>query len=481
MKVSKTGQTTLYVSTNLNSAPYPTPSPMPLSAPAFSGQFYSPIAQNLSPTVLSDGNFASLSMEIKKRVYCDWQDCTASFTTKSHLGRHYRTHLNLKPFICNICTKKFSRKDNLNQHIQTHERRKENAEKKASSPSTAPVKKRKDGVSKSASFSMSTSVPMPTSVHSPCTVVPSSSIPSTLVSTTHVTSNNNALAVGPQPQPQQQLVQVYQTNVPIQTVVSSNVPLNDTFTFSPHFTNVNVSVPYSSSQQPHSNIPLSNNQYQNLTTNPPLVIYQSSLNHDSNGLPAPSLNQTLNGTGMESIMQTNVISPVPSVASSISQLSASETPNSFTFVSNNVACDPNFNAVPSIYDSSRPQSTPLMYNLSEIQPFEPNSNIMINPAYSTSVELQPIVVSNFEPTFNQTNANLSMGKIVAGPQPQPLRTSSIIIQTVPQQTQIMQDSVRSAPVVNSNVFNWPPNNAKVVQPGPTHTFSSGVHGSNMYV
>ncbi|KAJ1557591.1 hypothetical protein HK096_006383 [Nowakowskiella sp. JEL0078] len=58
-----------------------------------------------------------------RRVQCDWEDCEASFTTKSHLRRHLQTHLKLKPFTCSICDKSFSRKDNLRQHYQIHKRK----------------------------------------------------------------------------------------------------------------------------------------------------------------------------------------------------------------------------------------------------------------------------------------------------------------------------------------------------------------------
>lgn len=48
--------------------------------------------------------------------------CAKKYRYRVNCIRHEKTHLGLKPHVCNICSKAFHRKDYLKNHLRTHEK-----------------------------------------------------------------------------------------------------------------------------------------------------------------------------------------------------------------------------------------------------------------------------------------------------------------------------------------------------------------------
>ena len=46
--------------------------------------------------------------------------CNKRFSQKLHMLEHIRTHIGEKPFVCSTCNKSFSQKSTLSRHIRTH-------------------------------------------------------------------------------------------------------------------------------------------------------------------------------------------------------------------------------------------------------------------------------------------------------------------------------------------------------------------------
>ncbi|KAI9285122.1 hypothetical protein BC943DRAFT_324544 [Umbelopsis sp. AD052] len=53
---------------------------------------------------------------------CNWNSCGKSFGRRSDLERHYRIHINDRPFICTFpaCRKRFIQRSALTVHMRTH-------------------------------------------------------------------------------------------------------------------------------------------------------------------------------------------------------------------------------------------------------------------------------------------------------------------------------------------------------------------------
>ncbi|XP_051027996.1 Krueppel-like factor 17 [Acomys russatus] len=58
----------------------------------------------------------------EKPYVCEWESCTWSFFRSDELKRHKLTHTRDRPHICRECGRRFMRADHLKQHDRTHRR-----------------------------------------------------------------------------------------------------------------------------------------------------------------------------------------------------------------------------------------------------------------------------------------------------------------------------------------------------------------------
>ena len=52
------------------------------------------------------------------QVQCE--ECHKTFSRRTHLEAHLRSHRNEKPFVCPICSKGFTRKASMEEHVARH-------------------------------------------------------------------------------------------------------------------------------------------------------------------------------------------------------------------------------------------------------------------------------------------------------------------------------------------------------------------------
>ncbi|XP_061880572.1 gastrula zinc finger protein XlCGF57.1-like [Entelurus aequoreus] len=68
----------------------------------------------------TDNKHSKCSKKIRGEISFSCSVCAKSFSKKSNLYVHIRTHTGEKPFNCSVCAKSFSQKNHLSEHMTTH-------------------------------------------------------------------------------------------------------------------------------------------------------------------------------------------------------------------------------------------------------------------------------------------------------------------------------------------------------------------------